>query len=293
MKRSVGELVFDTCNITFMLLFSLTIIYPFWDIALLSLAGPKEVYESAFKLWLTDWSLNAYQYIFRWGMVLIAYRNTIFRTVFGVILTVVMCLFAAYPLSKRDLPFRTGITLFFVMSMFFSGGLIPTYLLIKGLGLINNLWVLVIPQMFNVGHMIIMRNYLMAQNFQELEEAALSDGATHPYILFKIIMPLSKPLLATVALWVAVAHWNEWFSARIYLNKQDQVVLQSFLQKLIEHKREEEDALQAYVSQNEILITSANVIAATTLVTIGPIIFLYPFLQKYFIKGIMIGSLKG
>ena len=292
-RRSLGEAAFDAANVIFMLCFSATIIYPFWDAFLFSFSGPREISGVGFRLWITHWSTDTYRYIFDRGLILIAYRNTLFRTVAAVYLTTITCLFAAYPLSKRRLPGRTAITAFFVFSMFFSGGLIPTYLLIRGLGFINNLWVLVIPQMFNVFYMIIMRNYLMAAHLEELEEAALVDGAGYPYILFRIMVPLSKPLLATVALWVAVAHWNEWFYARIYLSGNRFLVLQSLLQRLIEHYRQDEQVLNDYVLQTEAEINSANVVAATMILTIGPIVLLYPFLQKYFVKGVMIGSLKG
>ena len=290
-RRSVGEAVFDVANVIFMLAFSATILYPFWDAFLLSFSGPREISGVGFRLWITHWSMDTYRYIFDRGLILIAYRNTLFRTVVAVYLTTITCLFAAYPLSKRRLPGRTAFTAYFVFSMFFSGGLIPTYLLIRGLGLLNNLWVLVLPQMFNVFYMIIMRNYLMAAHLEELEEAALVDGGGYPYILFRIMVPLSMPLLATVSLWVAVAHWNEWFYPLIFTPRRDLTVLQVLLRRvLIENQTSELDILEEAELR---LITAETIKAALLFVSIGPIVAVYPFIQRYFVRGIMLGSVKG
>lgn len=291
-KRSMGEGIFDLCNVTLMFVFSLIILYPFWNMLLISLSSAAELNKLGFKIWIDEWSLSAYAYIFERGKIYVAYMNTLFRTIVGTVLSVVMGLLAAYPLSKRNLPGKNIITAFFVITMFFSGGIIPTFLLIRSLGLINNLLVLVIPGMFSVFDMIIVRNYLMTMG-QELEESALIDGANYLHILFRIMVPLSMPVIATVALWAAVGHWNAWFDARMYLSGNRFVLLQTMIQELIENSSTEAMDINDFVLRRSEPINTQNVIAATTIVTIGPIVLLYPFLQKYFVKGIMVGSLKG
>ncbi|NJD01299.1 MAG: carbohydrate ABC transporter permease [Ruminiclostridium sp.] len=178
--------------------------------------------------------------------------------------------------------------------MFFSGGLVPYYFLIKGLGLMDSLWVYVIPQMVGLFNILLVRNFLMSLD-KGLEESAFIDGAGYMTILFKIIMPLSKPVLATIALWTAVGQWNTWFDSLIFITDDRKIVLQLVIQRMLRSMLDFGRDIEAFrhVAGVNTQIYANNVRAATILVTIGPIIFTYPFLQKYFIKGIMIGSLIG
>ncbi|MFD0961330.1 carbohydrate ABC transporter permease [Paenibacillus chungangensis] len=224
-----------------------------------------------------------------------AYVNTIVRTLAGTLLILGFTVLAAYPLSKRDLPYRNTITIFFLIAMFFSGGIIPDYLLVKNLGLLDTRWALVLPSAVNVFYIIIMRNYFMTID-KGIEESAVVDGASYFTILTKIIMPLSKPVLATIALWAAVYHWNEWFHAMVYIQDSSKTVLQIIVRDMLTaldlSQSSNAGAIGGGGGATENLLLS-NVRASTVIISIGPIVMVYPYVQKYFIKGIMIGSLKG
>ena len=288
--RKLG--VVDWLIYIFMALFALLVIYPFWDIFLTSFSDPVTTTSLGLHLWIKDWQLDSYAFVLSDVKVLYAYGNTIFRTVVGTSLSVLVTILCAYPLSKKQLPGRNVITLYFLFTMFFNGGLIPTYLLIKNLDLIDKRFVLILPHLMNVYYMIIMRNYLMSMD-DALEESAFIDGAGYVTILFKIVVPLAKPVIATVVLWIAVWHWNSWFDALIYIRDEKKLVLQTLLRRMLQYASAESNALEDFNNEANAKIVSNTVRAAITMITIGPIILLYPSLQKYFIKGIMVGSLKG
>ncbi|CQR47172.1 Inner membrane ABC transporter permease protein YcjP [Paraliobacillus sp. PM-2] len=284
--------LFETLNIIGLILFSIAVLYPFWNTFTLSFSDAEQASNLGMNLWPENWTVVAYEYIFNYSDVGIAYLNTIFRTVVGTILIVTLTILAAYPLSRRDLPYRNTLTIIFLIAMFFSGGIIPDYLLIKNLGLLDSRLALILPTAVNVFNIIIMRNYFMTID-KGLEESALMDGANYFTILWKIIIPLSKPVIVTIALWAAVFHWNEWFHAMVYIQDDTKEVLQTVVRNmLIDVAPTAEAAQVSGTGQNTELLLS-NVRAATVMVSIGPIVLVYPFAQKYFIKGIMIGSLKG
>lgn len=283
--------IFDTLNVLGISLFSLAVLYPFWQTLILSFSDANGASTLGIHLWPEQWVTVAYQFVFSYQNITSAYLNTILRTVIGTALIVFFTLLVAYPLSKKDLPFRNYFTAFFLIAMFFSGGLIPTYLLIKNLGLLDNRLALILPVAVNVFSIIIMRNYLMTLD-KGLEESALMDGAGYFKILTKIIVPLSKPVIATVALWAAVGHWNAWFDAMIYIRDPSKTVLQMIVRQMIVALDLSQTQFGGGGATNTNLLLS-NVRAATVMISIGPIILIYPFAQKYFIKGIMIGSLKG
>lgn len=294
LKRSVGGWVFDSVNYLFLILFSLSIIYPFWTTILLSFSPMDEANSLGFKLWNGEWSTGAYKFAFsRYGNMGVAYVNSIFRTVVGTLGALLFALCASYPLAKKRLPGRTFLTILILITMFFSGGIIPQYLLIRKLDLVNTRAVLILPNLVVGFHVIIMRNFLMTID-EAYEEAALMDGANYVQILARVIVPLSKPVIAVVALWTAVFHWNEWFQALIFVTDQDKIVLQLLLRKMI---REMELMMSDQIAQFEMLeeieMPTAALQAAITILTIGPIVLFYPFLQRYFVKGVFIGSLKG
>lgn len=289
--RSFVGTFFDGFNHVFLTLFALSILYPFWNLILASFAPESELLALGFHLWIDEWSASAWRYVFEENYVGLCYANTVFRTVVGTCFTLLMTLCAAYPLAKRNIPGRTPISIFFLITMFFSGGLIPMYLLVRSLGLIDNRWVLILPMGVNVYYVIIMRNFLMTID-PGVEESALLDGADYPVILFRIVVPLAQPVVATVVLWTSVNHWNAWFDAMIFINDRTKTVLQILIRRLMADLQ----ALPEIREFNEDLglqMPAEAVKAATILITIGPIILLYPFVQKHFIRGIMIGSLKG
>lgn len=290
-RNSFSGILFDNFNYLFMVLFSLTIIYPFWDLWVLSISPQTEASSLSFNLWPKNPTLDAFRYVLGESGTWIAYRNTIFRTIFAVILTIIVTLFGAYPLSKKNLRMRNFITLFFVFAMFFGGGLIPTYIWYRELGLIDNMLVYILPGLSVPFYIIILRNFLMSID-KGLEESAYIDGAGYFRILISIIIPLSKPVLATLALWIAISHWNSWFDCLVYINDNNKIILQILIRRMIMVSQQMIVSLQE-ISATKREVFALNVRAVTTLITIGPIIAVYPFAQKYFIKGIMIGSLKG
>lgn len=287
--------MFDILNVIFFVLVTLTFLYPFWYTFLLSFSGIDDVKTLGFHFWISEWHTTAYSYILNDPLTPLAYANSIFRTGVGTVLTIVATIMAAYTLSKKRLPGRNLITLYFLISMFFGGGLIPTYLLIRNIGLIDSRWVLVVPMIVSGFNIIIVRNFLMTIDVA-LEESAFIDGAHYLQILFRIIFPLSKPVLATIALWTAVAHWNAWFDCLIYIQSESKMVLQILLRRILMQEQVALDAIYkfgGFMEDGEHRLPPEAVKAATTLVTIGPIILVYPFLQRYFVKGILVGSLKG
>ena len=293
-RSSAGDVAFSVFNTLFLVLFCLTILYPFWTTLLLSFSPPDEVLSLGFRIWIDEWATTAYRFAFsEYGNVVTAYANSVYRTVVGTVLTVLFTMIAAYPLAKKNLPGRTTLTVVVLITMFFSGGLIPLYLVVRSLGLIDSRWSLILPALTVGFYIIIMRNFFMTVD-TSYEEAALMDGANYIQILARIIVPLSKPVIATIALWHAVWHWNEWLYALIFLNDESLLVLQRLLRRmLLELTQVEEALIDRFESVEEVRLPSAALRAAVTIITIGPIILLYPFVQKYFIKGIFIGSLKG
>lgn len=291
-KVSPGGRIFDIANYVFITLFILTIIYPFWNVVLRAFSPVEEVSGLGLHIWIKRWTTGSWVYVFRNSEVGLAYFNTVFRTVVGTLFTLGITMTAGYTLSKRTLPGRNIITLMFLFTMFFSGGLIPSYLLVKSIGLMNTRWALILPIAMNVFYIIIARNFLMTVD-QAMEDSAVIDGAGYLTVLVRIMVPLAKPVIATIALWTAVQHWNAWFDAMIYIDDMKKRVLQLLIRDMIKMLRPADlDAFTDELSMPEPL-PPQSVQAVTILVTIGPIIAVYPFAQKYFVKGVMLGSLKG
>ena len=294
-RKTPQGVVFDVVNSSLLFLLCATILYPFWTTLVLSFSGAEEASSLGFRVWIKQWKLTSYGFaLSRYGKVSTAYFNSVFRTVVGTVFTVAATLLAAYPLSKRDLPRRNLLTMVVLITMFFSGGLIPTYLLIRNIGLFDTRWALILPVMTMGYYVIIMRNFLMTID-SAYEESAFMDGANYLQILIRIIIPLSKPVIAVVALWSAVLHWNSWFDALIYLRSENKIVLQVLLRRMLQEMEifGIGNQMETYMELKSVELPSASVKAAITVLTIGPIIMLYPFLQKHFVKGVFMGSLKG
>ena len=290
--RGAGSRVFDACNYGMLFVAGFLFFYPFWSLVLTSFSNSMEIQHIGLKFWNATWTTEPYRWVFEAQSVSIgrAYYNSVFRTVLGTGAILAVTFLTAYPLAKVRLPGRTPIMLYFVITLFFSGGLIPTYLLIRRLGLIDTRLVYILPEALSVWYVIIARNFLMAID-DEMEEAALVDGAGYVTILTRIVMPLAKPIVATIALWASVMHWNAWFDALIYIRDGNKRVLQLLLHKMMNLLRNFEEFEELNIPM-EITLPPASVQAVTVLVTIGPIILVYPFFQRYFVKGIMIGALK-
>lgn len=293
-RRSLGGVAFDLGNTLLMALFALTILVPFWIMLVLSFTPNEWANDLGLKLWTARWSLATYRFsLSSYGDVVGAYGNSIFRTVLGTAAIVVATVAAAYPLSKKRLPGRTFMTVVILITLFFSGGFITLYLVVRGVGLLNSRWALILPSMANGFYILIMRNFLMTID-DAYEEAAFIDGANYLQILTRVMLPLSKPVLAVIALWAAVFHWNEWFHALLFLNDESKLVLQLILRRMMFLLTSDDlfDMLD-WADQQGIILPTKAVRAAVMLLTIGPIVLAYPFLQRYFVKGIFVGGLKG
>ena len=291
MKKKISA--FDVVITILMIAFCVTIIFPFWDIVVRSLSSPETANSLKMMLWPKEFSTSSYEFIFRDDAIIRAFFVSVSRTVLGTLLSVLMVCICAYPLSHRNLPGRNVITTYFIITMFFSGGMIPNYINLRDLGLTNTFWVYILPGAVGVYNVLLTRNFIMSLD-NGLEEAAMLDGAGYTRILFQIILPLMKPIILTVAMWIAVGHWNSWFDTQIYIRDSSLHTLAYVLQKMRDMTANESKELLDYMMLNpNAKITSTNVRMATTVVTMLPVMAIYPFIQKHFIKGIMVGSLKG
>ncbi|MDF2835312.1 MAG: binding-protein-dependent transport system inner rane component [Paenibacillus sp.] len=264
-------------------------IYPFIHVASVSLSSPSEAGRFGFHLYPKDIDFFAWKQVLSQTKIWTGFGNSVFRTVVGTFLSLVAMSLCAYPLSRKYLPHRSFYTMVILFTMFFGGGTIPTFLLIKELELMNSVWVYIVPGLIPTFSMLVLRNFFMAIP-AELEESAKIDGANDIRILFGIILPLSKPVLATLALWSAVGHWNSWFDAVLYISDADKQVLQFFLREIVITNTDAETFGRTVVGNFKY---GPAIKAATIIFAALPILIVYPFLQKYFVKGTMIGSLKG
>ncbi len=292
--RTTGEKVFGLFNGLFLILFSITILFPFINLLAVSLTHGSSEYLSNVMLWPRPFSTKSYEVILGDGDLYWGYLNTIVRTVAGTFATVVVLLCAAYPLSKKYLPHRNVYTSIFVFTLFFSGGLIPTYVLIRSLGLIDTRLVFILINLAPAFWLLIMRNFLMTIP-TEIEDSARIDGANEIVTLFRIIVPMSMAVIATIGLWSAVGHWNAWFDSLIYIRDQQKHVLQIWLRRIVITANDTLtiEAEQAFDEAALRPVRPQTLNSAAIFVAIAPILIVYPFIQKYFVKGVIIGSLKG
>ncbi|MGI5898980.1 MAG: carbohydrate ABC transporter permease [Christensenellales bacterium] len=290
-RKTVGERIFIVINTVFMTLLMLVTLYPVWHVAVASFSIPSQVLaHRGLFLWPKGLTLETYQFLFKHPLLLTSYGNTIYYVLFGTAINLIMTFHASYVMAKRNLYFKKYIMFFIVLTMFISGGLIPSFLLIQSLGMYDTVWAIVLPGAISTYNMIMMRTYFMGLPI-DLEESAKIDGAKELTILYRIVLPLSAPIIAVIALYYGVAHWNSWFREMIYLRSRSRYPLQSVLREILilgqmSSLQEETDA---YVYRS----IEATVKYATIMVATVPILCVYPFLQKYFAKGVLIGALKG
>jgi putative aldouronate transport system permease protein len=290
-QSSRPERAFQAFNYILLTLLGLIMLYPFWEIIKVSFSDPLEVGRSGYRIWPLKSSLEGYIHVFKNEFVWLGYKNTIFRVIVAMSVQMALMILTAYPLSKRNLPNRNVITMFIVFTMLFNGGLIPEYLLVVNtLHLDNSIWALSLPAAINTFSMLILRNFFMTIP-TEMEESAKIDGASDLWILVRIILPLSMSVLVTVLLWGIVQNWNAWFDCIIYIRDYKKYVLQAVLRKIVIDASPELDRVGAL--EETIPINAEVVKASTIVVSTLPIMMIYPFVQKFFIRGVMIGSLKG
>ncbi|MFK7694953.1 carbohydrate ABC transporter permease [Paenibacillus sp. HJGM_3] len=289
-RLSAGEKAFGVFNVLFMLGLCFVTLYPFVYVALASLSEPASIAQHR-GLLLRPLGLNwdAYKAVFNNPMIQVGYRNTLFYVVVGTAINLVSTAIGAYVLSRRNLYFKNLLMMLIVITMFFGGGLIPTYLLINHLGMLNTVWALLIPGAIGTFNMIIMRTGFQSVPVS-LEESAKIDGASDLTILFRIIIPLSMPVIAVMILWYAVGHWNSYFGALIYLRDRELFPLQLVLREILITNTT--DNMMTGAAAEDRLAIAETIKYATIIVSTLPILLLYPFLQKYFVKGVLIGAIK-
>lgn len=268
-------------------------VFPFWNQLMISLSGGYGSYEGGLMLFPVNFTTEAYKVVLGYSKIWQAFGNSILRMVLGTVLSLIGTFMMAYPLSKKDLPFRKSITVFIVFTMLFNGGLIPNFLVVKKLGMLNTIWALVVPGMITAWNVLVMRNFLMALP-ESLEEAAHIDGASTLQIIFKVVIPLSVPVLATIGLWTAVANWNSWFDATLYIQNSELITLPVLLRQILIENNSQDIAIMAQkLMSTGMTITDRQLQSTVIIVSILPMLLIYPFIQKYFAKGIMLGSVKG
>jgi putative aldouronate transport system permease protein len=276
---------------TIMTIVLIVTLYPFWTQLVISLDGGNAAYNS-FMLFPNPITFDSYKLAFEFDALWVGYKNTIIRTILGVAISVIATAITAYPLSKKDFPLNKWITRFMLIQFIIGGGLIPNYLLIKSLGMYNTIWALVIPGMITTFNVLIMRNFFRSLP-ESLEESAMVDGAGYLKIFIKIILPLSMPIIATIALWVGVGHWNAWFDALIYTSDSNKEMLQLVLRRIIIQNNPTQFADILAKLENKNPYSGRQLQATVIILSILPMIIVYPFLQKYFVRGIMLGATKG
>ncbi len=287
-RHSVGSVLFSGWNITFLSLFSLTILYPFAHVVASALSDNAAVLGGRVTFYPIRPTLEALRQL----MINRGYRsamgNTIFTTIVGTVLNVIVTSMLAYVLAKKELPLVRQLNFLVVFPMFFSGGMIPTYLIVRNLGIINTYWAYFLPSLISPFYCLLLRNFF-ASLPKELEESAILDGATNARILMTIIIPLSKAAIATIALFYAVEHWNVFLQAIMYITNRSLWTLQMFLRELIAQSDmsfEKPEGADQFVALESLRM-------AAILVSVLPILCVYPFVQKYFVQGVMVGSVKG
>lgn len=267
-------------------------VIPFVTVISSSLSTESSILRDGYSIIPREFSLEAYKLIFKDDTIYRAYGVTMFVTVVGTALAMLVTCALAYPLSIRTLKFKNGINFYVYFTMLFHGGLVANYLLIsKYLGMKDSIWVLIIPALVSPWNMFLMRNFFKSVD-ESLAESAKIDGANDLYIFYKIVLPISMPALATVGLFYAMAFWNKWFEAMLYISDENKFPLQYLVMRIM-NNADFANQLSAKISLPSYVVPTLSTRLATTVVTIGPIIFLYPFLQKYFVKGLMVGAVKG
>ncbi|WP_136603917.1 carbohydrate ABC transporter permease [Paenibacillus dokdonensis] len=297
-RETKRDKLFLICNYIYVLLAFLVVFYPLVYMISASISDPKYVGSGEMWLWPKGITFDGYKRVFENSSIWTGYGNTILYTVVGTAINLVVTLPAAYALSRKDFVGRNFFMAMFMVTMFFGGGLVPTYLLIKQLGMINTMWAIVIPSAASIWNIIVSRTFFQSSIPKELQEAAQIDGCTNMRLFIKIILPLSMPIIAVMALFYGVGNWNSYFSALIYLNDSAKYPLQLVLRQILvlqEMAAQGGGAIDASTAaaMNSKAEIAALVKYAVIIVATVPIIAIYPFLQRYFVQGVMIGSVKG
>lgn len=298
MRKTRSDRIFDICNITFMVIFLLIMFYPLYYIVIASFSEPSAVATGKVYLWPRGLTTEAYKYVFENKRIWVGYRNTVIYTVFGTGLNLILTIPTAYVLSKKTLKGRNFISWYFLIPMYFGGGLIPHYLLVKDLHLLNQPYTIIILGGLSIYNMVVCRTYFSNSIPEELYESARIDGASDFVCFFKIAMPLAAPIIAVMVLYYGVARWNDYYTSLIYVGQSKYHPLQLVLRSIL-IENENAIALEEATSEDDLLYQTRRAQIAEAMkysvifIASAPLLAAYPFIQKYFVKGMMIGSLKG
>ncbi len=292
MKLAVGDRAFLGFCYTLVLLLTLLVLYPLIYVFSASVSSANAVLSGRMWLWPVDISLIGFEYMLQYKYIWVGYMNTIIYTVGGTSLGIIMTLICAYPLSRGNLRGRGLLTFIFTFTMIFSGGMIPSYMLMRNIGLLNTRWVMIVPGCMSVYNMIVTRTFIQNTISNELLEAARIDGCTDFKFFVKMVLPLSTTIVAVLAIMYAAGHWNSYFNAFLYLNNKDYYPLQIFLRQILVQSDFETDMLDPEAAA-QLQTLQQSLKYSVIVIAIVPMLSLYPFAQKYFQKGMMIGALKG
>ena len=291
--RTPGEWVLDIVKVVFLAFVVVVTVYPFWNIFIISINDATDAIRGGLYFLPRKLSLSSYAEILGRSTFLASIKVSVGRTLIGTPIAVLVTAMLAYPLSRKDLVGRKFWNLLFVFTMYFGGGLVPYYMVLKGIHMLNTFWVFIFPMMMSVYNMILIRSYIESMP-DSLFEAAKIDGANDLVVFVKMVIPLSKPILMTVALFVAINQWNSWFDAYLYTSDQALKPMQSILVEILNQYQTGASTSQAMSNAKAgVTVTPDSIRMAATMVATLPIIMVYPFVQKYFVKGITIGAVKG
>lgn len=291
--RTPSEWVLDIVKVVFLALVVVVTVYPFWNIFIISINDATDAIRGGLYFLPRKLSFSSYAEILGRSTFRDSIKISVARTVIGTPLAVLVTAMLAYPLSRKDLVGRKFWNLLFVFTMYFGGGLVPYYMVLKGIHMLNTFWVFIFPMVMSVYNMILIRSYIESMP-ESLFEAAKIDGANDLVVFVRMVIPLSKPILMTVALFVAINQWNSWFDAYLYTSSQSLKPMQSILVEILNQYQTGASTSQAMSNAKAgITVTPDSIRMAATMVATLPIIMVYPFVQKYFVKGIMLGAVKG
>ncbi len=298
--RSRNDRIFDAVNTILLFLLLIIVFYPLYFVVIASVSSPMAVNSGDVLFYPVGWTLTGYTFVFKDSMLWHGYLVTIVLTLLGTMINLALTFTGAYALTKTHLPLMRPLMFLITFTMFFSGGMIPTYILVSNLKLRNTLWAMILPSAVSVYNLILVRTYMMKSISEEVLDAARIDGCSDWRLFVRIVMPLSTPIVATMALFYGVGHWNQFFAALIYISDQDLYPLQLVLRNLLlAGQNAMTDMISGGASGMDPqyiadLMQRAEILKyAVIIVATAPILAVYPFLQKYFVKGIMAGSLKG
>jgi multiple sugar transport system permease protein/putative aldouronate transport system permease protein len=290
---STGEKIFTIVDYLLLLFVLVVIAYPIIYIVSASFSSPEAVIAGKVVLWPVDVTLRGYKAVFSNPKIMIGFRNSVFYTVVGTLINIIMTMFCAFPLSRKEFTARNKLSAYFVFTMYFSGGLVPTYILVMKLGLINSPWAMIIPTAMSTYNMIIARTYMVNSIPDELYEATEIDGGTPWQYFIKIVWPLCKPIIAVLVLYYGVAKWNDYYNAMIFLKKDSLQPLTIVMRDILIQNQVDPTMLTDARQASELAGLTQLLKYSTIVVASLPVLVMYPFVQKYFVKGVMIGAEKG